>query len=64
MRSLRELVRHAEHEGWHVDDHGVKVRFLAPDGVTMIVCHKTESDHRAMKNTCARLKRAGLDLGA
>lgn len=60
MRSLKELVRHAEHAGWRVDDLGNAVRFLQPDGPAIILCHKTESDVRAMKNTVARLKRAGL----
>lgn len=61
-KTLRKLVEFAEHNGWTVDASGNAVRFLKPDGETMIVCHKTESDHRAEKNTIARLRRAGLKV--
>ena len=49
-------------------DLGVPVRdtkagwmVLAPDG-TSITIHRTESDHRAIKNTLSRLKKAGVQL--
>lgn len=33
-----------------------------PNGVGMVLIHKTPSDHRAMKNTIAQLRNAGFDL--
>ena len=34
---------------------------LAPDGSSIAV-HRTESDHRAIKNTLSRLRKAGIQL--
>lgn len=62
MKSVRELLRHAEKQGWTTVDTGRALRLQAPDGIGQVTFHKTESDHRAMKNTIARLRRAGMEI--
>lgn len=47
--------------GWSVKKKRSGIQLRAPDG-TIIGMHCTESDHRAVKNTRARLKAAGLDV--
>lgn len=60
---LRKLVAEAEAAGWTVErTRNNHIRFLSPDGKHLIVCGSTESDHRAIRNTKARLRRAGLVL--
>jgi 5-enolpyruvylshikimate-3-phosphate synthase len=56
---LRIVIADMEKQGAKVKETkmGFMVRF--PDGSSMTV-HKTESDHRALKNTRARVLRAGL----
>ena len=62
-RELRDLIRLAETAGWTVEQtRNSHLRFLSPDGEHIIVCGTTESDHRAIRNTRARLRRAGLVL--
>ena len=55
---LKELKRRAEAQGWRVEvaNH---FRWFAPDGRTIIVTGSSESDGRALKNTLARMRRAG-----
>lgn len=61
-KDLKKVIETVERtDGWTVTVKNGVVRFYAPDGKTMIVCHSTESDHRFLKNTVARLRRAGLE---
>lgn len=60
-KQLRELFSKLKDAGIEVRDTKAGWQILAPDGSTITV-HRTESDHRAMKNTLARLKRAGVQL--
>ena len=56
---LKELARKAESQGWRVQK-GNHLKWFAPDGRTLIVTGCTESDHRALKNTLSRMRRAGF----
>lgn len=56
---LKELVRKAERQGWRVEQHK-HIKWFAPDGRTVIITGCTESDGRALKNTLARMRRAGF----
>lgn len=47
--------------GWVVKQKTNGIQLRAPGG-EIIGMHATESDHRAQKNTKARLKAAGLDV--
>lgn len=61
-KTLRQLIRDAERAGWSIVDRGESVLFYSPDGETIVTVHKSESDYRALKNTVARLRRAGLKV--
>lgn len=50
-----------ETEGWTVKEKTSGLQLRAPGG-EIIGMHTTESDHRAERNTRARLKAAGLDV--
>ncbi len=58
-KELKELMRRAECQGWRVDV-GNHHKWYAPDGRTIVVTGSSESDHRALHNTKARLRRAGF----
>jgi len=57
----RRLIRDLITAGVPVKDTKAGWLIGAPDGSSISV-HRTESDHRAIKNTMARLKRAGINL--
>jgi hypothetical protein len=59
-KEIKKLVTKLESQSWRVDDVGKGVMAYSPDGVTKVLIHKTESDHRAMKNTLARLRAGGF----
>jgi len=55
---LKELLRAAEARGWRVDAtrRGGHVRLVHPDG-GVVVASGTPSDHRALANLRAQLRR-------
>lgn len=60
-RDWRELVDAAVAQGWGVKElrkHGVML--LAPDGIGKVTLASTPSDHRAITNTIARMRRFGF----
>lgn len=60
-KEMRQLFSKLTDAGITVQQTKAGWQVLAPDG-SIITVHRTESDHRAMKNTMARLKRAGVQL--
>lgn len=60
-KELDQLRRLAVAQGWRVvrtnKDH---YKWYAPDGKTMVVSGSTPSDHRAIKNQKALMRRAGF----
>lgn len=60
-KEMRQLFSKLTDAGIPVQQTKAGWQVLAPDG-SIITVHRTESDHRAMKNTMARLKRAGVQL--
>jgi predicted RNA binding protein YcfA (HicA-like mRNA interferase family) len=56
---LRQLLRAAEARGWRVEltRRGGHVRLTHPDG-TIVVTGSTPSDHRALANLKAQMRRA------
>lgn len=61
-KDTKKLIKQVEKLGHRVQvkKTGV-VQVFCPDG-TIVTFHSTESDHRALKNTTARLRRAGVQL--
>lgn len=56
---FKELLRAAEARGWTVDQNsGGKHLKLRRPGCRVVVCSRTPSDHRALKNIAADLRRA------
>lgn len=60
-KEMRQLFSKLTDAGIAVQQTKAGWQILAPDG-SIITVHRTESDNRAMKNTMARLKRAGVQL--
>lgn len=60
-KTYKGFVKLAEKEGWKVKQKTRGVMLTSPEGATITI-HGTETDHRAEKNTRARLKAAGLDV--
>jgi len=56
---LKDLMRKAKAQGWRVEVAS-HMKWYSPDGRTIIVTGHSESDHRALKNTLARMRRAGF----
>ena len=60
QREQRALIEAAEEQGWKVIERASNIQLRAPDGEGLVTLHRTDSDHRAIKNTRARLRRLGL----
>jgi hypothetical protein len=56
--------REAERQGWHIRPTRRGEMLLAPDGVTSVQWHHTPSDHRALNNTVAKMRKAGFEYPA
>jgi hypothetical protein len=60
-KELKEIVREAERQDWRVETTKKgHLRFYAPDGETLVTSGGTPSDHRALANLIARLRRHGF----
>lgn len=61
-KDLIPLIRHAKKHGWMVEYTGSQhLRWQSPTGA-FVFSGNTVSDHRAVHNIRARLRRAGLDV--
>lgn len=62
-KELKKLFQQIEAQGGRIKPtrNGFMVYPPTPDG-RLVAIHKTPSDHRAMKNTRAELRRAGFTL--
>jgi hypothetical protein len=60
-KDIRALAKLLERQGWTVEirDH---VKWIPPDGVDPVFSGSTPSDHRAMRNIRAKLRRRGAKL--
>ena len=59
-KDVKKLVARVAEQGWRVEDRGTCWMALSPDGVTKVTIHKTNSDHRAIKNIVSRLRKGGF----
>lgn len=60
-KETREVVREAQRQGFRVKDtKSGWLLFPNDKSLPPVLVHKTPSDHRAWRNTLARLRRAGL----
>lgn len=58
----KRLIEAAEQQGWTVTaTSGGHIKFLSSDG-NIVFAAATPSDHRAWRNTRARLRRHGLTI--
>lgn len=63
MKKLKRWKKAARKQGWAVEGGGGRhLKWLHPDGETMVVTSATPSDHRALMNARSDLRRAGLDI--
>lgn len=56
---LREIIKGLEAQGARVKETSDGWQILCPNG-DIVTMHRTPSDHRALRNTRSRIKRAGL----
>lgn len=56
----RALIREAEKQGFTVKEKKNGWMVLTPNGQGAVMIPRTPSDHRAMKNAVARLRRYGF----
>jgi hypothetical protein len=59
-REARALVQEAEAQGFTVKEKKNGWMLLTPNGQGAVMIHKTPSDHRALRNELARLRRYGF----
>lgn len=64
MPSFKDIIRYALGQGWRVEQtRSSHWKFVPPDTTKQIVVmSSTPSDHRAIKNFIAQLRRSGLNL--
>lgn len=61
-KEVRELVVAARKAGWRIKE-GNHFKLYSPDGRSMVVLPGTPAGgKRGLKNVCAELRRAGLDI--
>ena len=59
-KRLKPLLEELESQGWRIETTTKGYMAYPPDkSKDPVLMHKTNSDHRAFKNTLARLKRSG-----
>lgn len=59
-KNLKTLLEKLEAQGWRIERTRKGFMCYPPDkSKQSVLIHGSESDHRAMKNTLARLKRNG-----
>jgi len=58
-KNIRKILTGLEQQGARVKPTRDGWQILCPSG-DIVTMHGTESDHRAMRNTRSRIKRAGL----
>jgi hypothetical protein len=63
-KEARTLVREAEEQGFTVKEKKNGWMLLTPNGQGAVMIHKTPTDHRALKNELARLRRYGFESNA
>jgi hypothetical protein len=61
QREVEAIVRKAEAQGFDVKVKKMGWMISTPNGQGSVMVHKTPSDHRALKNALARLRRYGFD---
>lgn len=56
-----KVLKAAGEQGWRVESTKKGFRLLPPDpSKSAVAIHRTPSDHRAMKNTIAQMRRSGF----
>jgi predicted RNA binding protein YcfA (HicA-like mRNA interferase family) len=60
-KELKEVIKEAKRQGWRVTTtKRGHLQFYAPDGENIVTAAGTPSDHRALANLIARLRRHGF----
>jgi CBS-domain-containing membrane protein len=60
-KDLNKLLRKAEKQGWRIVERSSgAILCYSPDGETVATAHKTQSDHRALRNFTAQLRKGGF----
>lgn len=60
-KDTRKMLDEARRQGWTVEQRkGNHLKLHAPGGRTIVTMGATESDYRALRNTIARMRRAGF----
>lgn len=60
QKDYNAVIAAAVKQGFRVVKKGSKLMLMAPDGVNKVTCAATPSDHRAVKNLIARLRKFGF----
>lgn len=58
-KDIRKLTKKLRKQGWQIEEARKHIKCWAPDGETMVTIPSTPSDHRAIKNAKAQLRRSG-----
>lgn len=61
-RDLRDLLQKALDAGWTLVRGRRHIKAFSPDESTIVTISMSASDHRALRNVRADLRRGGLDL--
>ena len=61
-KEFRRVIRAAEEQGWRVRPIKKGMMLVPPDPTKPAVAiHRTPSDHRAFRNTVAKLRASGME---
>lgn len=58
--TYRDIAKAARAQGWIVERRRDANAWYSPDGVTIVVWHRTPSDPRALRNFLSLMRRGGL----
>ena len=58
-KTRKQIIKSLVRQGWRVEHGSKHIKCFSPDGVTIVTIAVTASDHRALKNTKARLRKGG-----
>jgi hypothetical protein len=57
VKQVKQLLDSADEQNWTVRETKNGYQLLAPNGTDIVLIHRTQSDHRWLRNTVARMRR-------
>ena len=58
-KTRKQIIKSLRRQGWRIEEGTKHIKCFSPDGETIVTMGRTPSDHRAVRNLKARLRKGG-----